>query len=139
MDKKEDNVVNSSSVVTTEVKLGEKSVRDILTAEVAKVMLKEPDVLNGIIEAVLFLRPPKQHSYDSEKPTFFESAVDAALKPMLKEAITKEAEKKKGKLTAIIAKAFKTEVVDNKEFEKRLIEKLGTFSQNISFYINAKE
>ena len=80
----------SGNVVKTEVQLGEVSIRDILAAETARVIAEHPDVLQSVIHAAMFTRPPKRDSYSKEKPSLFETAVSEALRPLLVEAIQRE-------------------------------------------------
>jgi len=128
--------MDKENIVKTEIKLGEDTVRDILVSEVAKVVAQTPNLIEEFVRNALFYRPPKKYSYDDEKPTFFESTLKKTFQPLIEEEIKKVAEQNRDKLSAIIKDAFKTKVIDNKEFENRIIERLSKFSSNISFYIS---
>ena len=124
------------SVVKTEIKLSDDMVHQIVIAETAKALLSVPDIMEKMVEQVLFHRVPKKHSYDKENPTFYESVIRQTLKPMIEEEIKMVAGSHRKQLSAIIKKAFKAGVIDTAEFEKRLIEKLAKFTSNISFYVS---
>ena len=125
----------SGDIVKTEIKLSDKSIQRILAAEVAKALVDVPDFMSEMVRQVLFERPAKQYSYDKDKPTLFESAIMGALKPMIKEEMEVLAEGYRPKLRKVLSKAFKTHVSDNGEFETRLLDKLTSFTANISFYV----
>jgi len=126
----------SDSVVKTEVRLSENTVKDILVAEVAKVIAQTPNIIEEFVRNAIFHREPKRYSYDKDNPTFFESTLKKTFQPLIEEEIIKIANDNREILSKIIKQAFKTKVIDNKEFEKRLIERLGKFTSNITFYIN---
>ena len=123
------------SVVKTEVILDKESVREIIVGEIGKALTKIPDFMGTMVKEVMFCRPPKRYSYDDDKPTFYESVIQKTLKPMIEEEVKRIAENHRPELSAMIKKAFKTNVLDMSEFEKRLIEKLGQFASNIDFYV----
>ena len=124
------------NIVKTEVILSEESVKRIIVAETGKALSQVPGMLETLIQETLFYREPKRNSYDKEKPTLYESVIKKTLQPMVEAELTSIAEKNRPKLAAIIKKAFKTGVVDNKEFEGRLISRLAKFTSNISFYVS---
>ena len=123
------------NVVETKVQLSEGSIQKILTAEVAKIVMNNPDIINNIIENVLFTRPEKRNSYDKEPPTFFEIAVKKTFEPMMQEIIAEELQTKRNTIKKIVSKALKTHVLDHGEFASRLIESMSKFTSNISFYV----
>lgn len=126
----------TDNIIKTEIKLSEKSVSEIVTAETAKALLAIPDFMEKLIKTVLFTRPRKRNSYDPEPNTFFETGIQAALKPVIKEEIENIANKHRKSLSGIISKAFKSKIIDNKEFETKLIEQLSKFTSNIKFYVS---
>jgi hypothetical protein len=129
--------MDNTDVVKTEVRLSEDSVHKIVVAETAKKLLEIPDLMKTMVNDILFYRVPKRNSYDKENKTFYEEVIEKTLKPIVEEEIMKEANLNRKKIRAIIKKAFKTNVIDNKEFEDRLIERLSKFSSNISFYVSS--
>ena len=129
----------NKSVTKTEVILDEKSVHEIVVAETAQALAKIPNLMQSLIREVLFHRPQKRYSHDKEKSNFFELVIQKTLKPLIEEEIKKIADSNRDKLSEIIKKAFKTNVIDNKNFEDRLIEKLADFSSNIDFYVSQDE
>ena len=127
-----------NDIIRTEINLSEESVHKIVVAETAKAILEIPGLMETMVREVLFHRPPKQYSYDKERPTFFESVIQKTMKPMIEEEVRNQAEAHRAKLTAVIKDAFRTGVIDNKEFEDRLIDRLSKFTANIDFYIVEK-
>lgn len=125
----------SGDVIKTEVILSEESIERILAAETAKALLNVPEFMSEMVRQVLFQRPAKRSSYEKDKPTLFESAIMGALKPMIAEEVEKLAEGYRPKLRKILSKAFKTHVADNGEFETRILDRLASFTSNISFYV----
>ena len=126
----------TDNIVKTEVVLSEESVKQIVIAESAKAISNIPGFMEGLVKTILFTRPPKKYSYDKPKPTYYEKLIGEVLKPIIQEEAEKLAESWRPKVKVILKKAFKTNVLDNKEFENRIIERLSKFSSNISFYIN---
>jgi hypothetical protein len=127
------------NIVKTEIVLSDESVHKIVVAETAKALNQVEGFMESLVHEVLFTRPAKQNSYDKTPKTFYERAVISVLTPMVKEEIEKCAEKHRKKLSAIISKCFKSKIIDNREFEDRLIERLSKFSSNINFYVNNEE
>jgi hypothetical protein len=123
------------NIVKTEIKLSDESVHRIIVSETAKKLLEIPNLMETMVNDILFYRPPKKYSYDKDRPTFYESVIQKTIKPIIEDEIKKAAEENREKLSAIIKAAFRSGVIDNKEFENRLIEKLAKFSSNISFYV----
>ncbi len=127
--------MDGNNVVKTEVILTEKSVEQIVIAEAAKAMSKMPGFLEGIIEHLLTYREPKRYSSDPEKPTYMEAVIAKTLKPIVEEEMIKIANKHRKKLSSILSKAFKTGIIDHKDFEDRLIKEMAGFTSNIRFYV----
>ena len=125
----------SDDIIKTEIKLSDESIHKILTAETAKALANVPGFLETIVQGVLFTRPRKRYSYDPEPPTFFEKVTGDSLKEMIRDEIKILAEENRDKLRATLKRAFKTKIIDHKEFEDRLIERLGKFTSNITFHI----
>ena len=126
----------TGNVVETKVILDKESVHEIVMEETAKMLLGVPDLMKTFVKEVLFHRPPKRNSYDKEIETFYESVIRKTLKPMIEAEVVKIAEEQREVLSAIIRKAFKAEIINNSEFENRMIKKLGDFASNISFYVS---
>ena len=127
--------MSEQSVVKTEVILGKESVHEIVVSETGKMLAQIPGLMETMVNDILFFRPPKRNSYDKENQTFYESVITKTLKPIVEEEIIKLAETNRSKLSAIVKKAFKSGIIDNKKFEDRLIKQLAKFSSNISFYV----
>lgn len=125
------------SIVKTEIKLSEESIQKILTAEVATIILGNPEIINEIVRNVLFTRPERKSSYGDKPPTFFESAVKKTFEPMLQEIIAAELQKKKPALKKIIAGALKTSIIEHGEFAQRLIDSMSKFTSSIGFYLKS--
>ena len=124
------------NIVETKVTLSEDTVCKILTAEVAKVIMDNPSMIESIVQNVLFTRPPKRNSYDNkEQPTFFEMAVKKSFEPMMQELIKEQLQSKKPMLKKIISKALGTKLKHD-ELADRLIIAMSKFTANIQFYIN---
>lgn len=128
--------MENDNIVKTEVKLSEESVKKIVLAEAAKAVSEIPNFVENLVRDVLFFREPKKYSYDKENPTFYESVIQKTLRPMIEEELSKIAEAYRPKLRKTLKQAFKSDVIDNKEFEDRLIAKLSKFSSNITFYVS---
>ena len=127
-----------NSVVETKVNLGEDDIKRILVAEVAKVIILTPAMIKDFVRNALFYRTPKNHSYDKENDTFFESVLKKTFQPIIVEEMTRVAEANRSKLSKIIKEAFHEKVIVNKEFETRLIEQLSRFTSNIEFYVSSE-
>jgi hypothetical protein len=123
------------SIIKTEVVLNEEMVAKIVASETVKALVKVPEFMENMVKQMLFSRPKKNYSSDPELPTMYESLVQKYLKPIIEDEMSKVAEGWRPKLSAIIKKAFKTNVLDNKEFEERLLNQLAKFSSNITFYV----
>jgi len=128
----------TDNIIKTEIKLSEESVKQIVIAEAAKAVCSVPNLIEGLIKEVLFYRVPTRYSSDVPNPTFFEGALQKTFKPIIEEEIVKIAESNRKEISSIIKKAFKSKVIDNKDFENRLIERLSKFSSCISFYVSEK-
>ena len=126
------------SVVKTEIQLSEEMVAKIVASETSKALVRVPEFLENMVKQMLFHRPKKEYSYSEEKPTLYESLVQQYMRPIAEEEIKKAAEEWRPKLSAIVKKAFKTNVLDNKAFEERMLEQLAKFSANITFYVPSK-
>jgi hypothetical protein len=122
-------------IIETKINLSDESIEKILISEVAKIVLNNPDIINEMVKNVLFTRPPKVNSYDKPRLTFFESAVEATLKPMITDIVGKELLKNKTSIKKALSKALKTELVDHGVLAERIIERLSTLSSNIGFYV----
>lgn len=128
--------MSGNDVVKTEVIISDESVHKIVVAETGKALASIPGLMEKFVNDVLFFRPPKRNSYDDERPTFYEDILQSTIKPMIEEEVKKVATVYRNELSAIIKRAFKTNVLDNAEFENRLIEKLAKFTSNINFYVD---
>jgi hypothetical protein len=128
---------NSQSVaaIKTEIQLSEEMVAKIVASETSKALVKVPEFLENMVKQMLFSRPKKEYSYSEEKPTMYESLVQKYLKLIVENEMEKAAEEWRPKLRVIIKKAFKTNVLDNKEFEDHMLKQLAKFSSNITFYV----
>lgn len=129
----------TDNIVKTEIKLSEESVHKIIVSEMGRAFAQIPNFMETMVRDILFYRQPKRHSYDKENPTFYESVIQKTIKPIVEEEIKKLAEIHREKISSIIKDAFQTGVINNKEFEDRLIEKLSKFTSNISFYIDDRK
>lgn len=127
------------NIVETKVALTEESVKQILIAETGKMLSEIPGFMEEMIRQVLFYRSPKRYSSDSPNPTFYEKVIQNTLQPMIEDEVRNIAKKNRKKLSDIIRRAFKAEVIDNVEFENRLIKQLSKFSSNISFYVSSDD
>jgi len=96
-----------------------------------------PNFMESMIKEVLFYRPPTRYSGDKPNPTFYESVIQKTLKPLIEEEVKKVAEANRKELSRIIKTAFKTNVIDNADFENRLIDQLSRFTSDIRFYVSA--
>ena len=124
----------ADSVIKTEISLGEQSIRDVLSVEMAKILQKEPEFFNTFVNNLLFSRPPKKNSYDSELPTFYESALRKTLQPFIEEEMKVLVEEFKPKIDAILRSVFKNALVDTTEFKDRLSESLGKYLSRLRIY-----
>ena len=128
----------SDNIIKTEVKLSEDSVHKIVVSETAKALLQVPNLMETMVNDILFFRAPKRNSYDKDNKTFYETVIQNTLKPIVEEEVKKLAEANRKQLSSVIKKAFKSGIIDNKEFETRLIEQLSKFSSSINFYVSDK-
>ena len=126
------------NIVKTEIKLGEDSVKKIIVTETAKHILNVPGLIETFVEQILFKRPEKRYSYDNDPPTFYETILKKTIQPIIEEEVKKIAAAQRPTISKILKKAFKTKVIDNKEFENRIIQQLSKFTSNIEFYIAEK-
>jgi len=127
------------NIIKTEIQLSEEMVAKIVASETSKALVKVPEFLENMVKQMLFHRPKKEYSYSVEKPTLYESLVQQYLRPIAEEEIKKAAEEWRPKLSVIVKKAFKTNVLDNKAFEERMLDQLAKFSSNITFYVPSKD
>ena len=123
------------NIIKTEIQLSEEMVAKIVASETTKALVKIPEFMENMVKQMLFSRPKKEYSYSEEKPTMYESLVQKYLKPIVENEMEKAAEEWRPKLCVIIKKAFKTNVLDSKEFEDRMLKQLANFSSNITFYV----
>ena len=128
----------SDNIIKTEVKLSEDSVHKIVVSETAKALLQVPNLMETMVNDILFFRAPKRNNYDKDNKTFYETVIQNTLKPIVEEEVKKLAEANRKQLSSVIKKAFKSGIIDNKEFEIRLIEQLSKFSSSINFYVSDK-
>lgn len=123
------------NIIKTEIQLNEEMVAKIVASETTKALTKIPEFMENMVKQMLFHRPKKNYSSDPEPPTMYESLVQKYLQPIVENEMEKAAEEWRPKLRIIIKKGFKTNVLDNKEFEDRMLKQLARFSSNITFYV----
>lgn len=126
--------MENGSVVKTEIKLSERDVQNVLAAEVAKVVSSDISIVEKVVQTILFSRKEKRYSSDPTPLTYFELAVQDAMKPLIKEQIEAELKKQLPAMRKVVRKVIKSDVIDTGEFEKRLIEALSEFWSDVQFY-----
>lgn len=123
------------SILKQEIKLNEETVAKIIASETAKAMVQIPEFMENLVKQMLFYREPQRYLSDPKNPTMHEKLIQKYMQPILEEEVKNEAESYRPKLRVLVKKAFKSNVIDNKEFEDRFIKQLSGFSSRITFYI----
>ena len=127
------------NIIKTEIQLSEEMVAKIVASETSKALVKVPEFMEKMVEKMLFHREKPRYSSDPQPPTMYENLIQQYLKPIVEEEIKNASEEWRPKLRTIVKKAFKTNVLDNKAFEDRMLQQLAQFSSNITFYVSNKD
>ena len=128
---KQDSIVETQTTVV----LSDEAVSKVVAGEMAKMLMTNEKLLVRLVQSVLDYRPPKIYNYNPKNPTFFESTLKEAFKPIIVRLVKEEAEKREPQLREAIKEAFGSKV-DFEGFTKKIIKALADFTSNVSFYVS---